>query len=385
MIHRVAFQRLLELAIDFPVICISGARQVGKTTLAKEYLDLKGVEGIYLDMEKPSDYAKLDEAELLFTENSHKCIIIDEVQLRPEVFPIIRALVDEDRERLRFILLGSVSPALIRSTESLAGRIAYLELHPLDITEIPDEELAVHHFRGGFPRSILARTDKVSKIWLDSFIQSYIEKDFPLLGIQASATKVRKLWEMLAWQTGSLVNYQALGNSLDLSNNTISNYLDFMEGVYMITRLQPFFFTSTKRLVKSPKIYVKDTGVLHRLMRMEDFDQLTGTPQLGHSWEAFVLEQIKACLDTDLSLYFYRTHAGAEVDLVIVKGLEPIATVEIKYSSAPSLTKGHLNSIEDLGTKKNFVVIPKNEDYSIKENIRVCGLRVFIEKYLRAL
>jgi predicted AAA+ superfamily ATPase len=190
---------------------------------------------------------------------------------------------------------------------------------------------------------------------------------------------------MLAWQTGSLANYQSLGNSLDLSNNTVSNYLDFMEGVYMITRLPPFFFASTKRLVKSPKIYVKDTGVLHRLMRMEDFDQLTGTPQMGHSWEAFVLEQIRACIDPELSLFFYRTHAGAEVDIVIVKGLEPKATVEIKYSASPSLTKGHLNSIEDLGTTNNFIVIPKKEDYPIKENIRVCGLRVFLEKYLKTI
>lgn len=382
MIIRHSFEKLKEYAEDFPVLCLTGARQVGKTTLAKDFLMHKENECVYLDLEKPSDNAKLGDAELFFTEHSEKVIILDEVQVRPDVFPIIRALVDENRERLRFILLGSVSPSLIRSAESLAGRIAYIEMYPFYLKEIPDYDLNTLHFRGGFPRALLAKSHQAAKLWLDNFIQSYIEKDFPLLGITATPLKIKKLWEMLAWQTGDLVNYQSLSNSLDISNNTVANYIDYMEGMYMVTRLQPFFHNSTKRLVKTPKIYVSDTGVLHRLMRMEDFDQLTGTPQMGHSWEAFVLAQIKACLPSHLSLYFYRTHAGAEVDIVITRGLTPIATVEIKYSVAPAITKGHINSIEDLGTTQNFLVIPKEEDYPTKIGVRVCGIKVFLYKYL---
>ncbi len=376
---------LHQLGDFLPVIGILGPRQVGKTTLVKKYAKSINKNCIYIDLEKPSDFQKMESAELFFDANKDNCVIIDEIQIKPELFPIIRSSVDENRVPLRFIILGSATPHLIRdSSESLAGRIGYVELKPFSILELPNIDSNEHHFFGGFPESILAKTNVQSKNWLDNFIKTYIERDLPLLGLSASPQLIRRLWEMLSWQSGSLLNATAIGNSLGLTNHTINKYINFLEGTFMINRLSPFSFNAKKRIVKSSKVYIADSGLLHRLMRIDSFDELLGMPVLGASFESYVLQQIRAEKSSDLDLYFYRTHAGTEIDIVITKSLNPIASIEIKYSTNPTVTKGLKNGIEDLETKNNFFIIPKDEDYPIGKNITVCGIKIFLKKYLKS-
>ena len=380
-------KKLTELGSEFPVIGIIGPRQIGKTTISKELGKLLNKETIYFDLERPSDIDRLADAEFTLSQYADKCVIIDEIQVKPDLFPLLRALVDEKRKPLRFIILGSAAPFLIRDTsESLAGRIAYIELGGFNITETKQiVDLNTHLFRGGFPLSLLAKTDKASQNWLDNFIQTYTERDLPQLGLPASPIVIRRLLEMIAWQHGNLLNSNSLGKSLGVSYHTLNKYLDFLEGAFLITRLQPFHYNIKKRLVKSPKIYLNDVGVMHRLLRLQSYDQLLGSPFAGASWEGFVIDQIKHWKPSDIDLYFYRAHTGAEVDLVLVKGLQPIATVEIKFSSSASLTKGFLNSTETLGTQSNFVILPQADNYKIKENIEVCDLEYFLEEKLNNL
>ena len=306
------------------------------------------------------------------------------MQRKIELLPLLRSLIDEKREPLRFIILGSAGPDLLkRSSETLAGRIAYLELGGFNLLEISELcPMRTHHFRGGFPESTLAPTDDQSQKWLDNFIATYIERDLPLLGLRASPIRIRKLWEMLAWQNGSLLNYTSISKSLGLSHHTVAGYIDFLESAYLVTRLQPYHFNIKKRLVKSPKIYLRDTGILHRLLRITDFHQLSGSPFLGASWEAYVIEQVRNLKPDNIDLYFYRTHAGAEMDLVFVKGLQPVATAEIKYTAVPKPVKSTLQCIADLGTRKNFIIVPQDDDIPVHASVQACGLRIFLEKYL---
>lgn len=379
----------LKFIGDFsPVLGILGPRQVGKTTLAKEYAKLLKESGkgtLYLDLEKPSDLQKLRDAELFLSSNMDKCIILDEVQLMPDLFPLIRALVDEKRMPLRFIILGSASPSIIKgASESLAGRISYIQMNPLSLSEIPEISIQNHHFYGGFPNSILS-ANKQSVSWMNNFIKTYIERDLQLLGISASPQVTRRLWEMLAWQSGNLLNNSSLGKSLGLTNHTINRYLDFLEGAFMIHRIPAFSINMKKRIVKSPKVYLADTGVLHQLLRINSYNDLFGNPIVGHSWENYVVQQIIAEKPNDLELYFYRTHAGTEVDVVITRALKPIASVEIKFSSSPNVSKGFLNGIEDLQTSKNYIVIPKEEDYLATKSIKVLGVKKFILEELKSI
>lgn len=374
---------MMEVGEFTPVIGILGARQVGKTTLSKAFIENLDKEAIYLDLEKPSDVRKLTEPELYLQANQDKCVVIDEVQLMPKLFPLIRSLVDEHRVPLRFILLGSASPDIIRdSSESLAGRISYIQLNPFsrqEISGIPEISLQQHHFRGGFPLSILAKTDRQANRWLDDFISTYISRDLPILGMPANPQMTRRLWEMLAWQNGNLLNSSALGKSLGITNHTVNTYLDFLEGAFMIHRLKPFFMNVKKRLVKAPKVYLTDTGVLHRLLNIETYDALFGAPMLGGSWEAFVLNQIMAEKPKNMDVFFYRTHAGTEVDFVLTVAMKPVASLEVKFTSTPSVSKGFLSGIEDLGTNHNFIITPLDDEYPVKENINVIGLDRFLK------
>jgi len=375
---------LLELTKYFPVIGVVGPRQCGKTTLVKQIAPDLEDDFIYLDLERSSDLDKLQDAELFLTHQKDKCVILDEIQRLPELFPLIRSLVDDDRERLRYILLGSASPKLLRqSSESLAGRIAYIELSPFNYLEIEaHKSLNEHHFFGGFPNSILASSHKAAQLWMNNFIRSYIERDLPALGFPASTNTLRKLLEMIAWSSGNLLNYANLSKSLGVSNHTLKSYIDLLEDAFIIRRLQPFSFNQKKRLVKSPKIYIRDTGILHRLLRLNSFDQLMGHPILGNSWESYVLEQIDSLKSDDIDLYFYRTSAGAEVDIVLVKALKAIATIEIKYSTKVSAERGMMNCIADLETDNNFIITPISDDYPVRNNVQVCNIEVFLKKYL---
>lgn len=362
-----------------PVIGILGPRQVGKTTLAKSFVETLPKESVYLDLEKPSDARKLTEPELYLRANQDRCVVIDEVQLMPALFPLIRALVDELRVPLRFILLGSATPDIIRnSSESLAGRIAYLQLSPFTRQEIPEVPIQHHHFVGGFPNSVLAKSNKQALRWMDDFISTYITRDLPLLGMPANPQMTRRLWEMLAWQNGNLLNSSALAKSLGITNHTVNTYIDFLEGAFMVQRIQPFFSNMKKRLVKAPKVYLSDTGLLHRLLNVETFDSLFGSPLLGASWEAFVLNQLMAEKPKNMDVFFYRTHAGTEVDFVLTIAMKPVAAVEVKYTSTPSVSKGFLTGIEDLGTIQNFIITPMDDEYPIKEHITVIGLDRFL-------
>jgi predicted AAA+ superfamily ATPase len=384
IIPRFALKKLRELAGSFPAIGIIGPRQVGKTTLAKEFRKDLEIGNIYLDLELMTDLNKLTEPEIFLTQHPDKCVIIDEIQLKPDLFPLLRALIDQNRRPCRFIILGSANPQLLRqSSESLAGRIAYLELQPFTYPEIAGiKDMKVHHFLGGFPNALLSHSEEAAKAWLDNLVRTYCERDLPMYGLSANPTVIRRLWEMLAWVNGNLLNLHSLGKSMGLSYHTIARYIDYLENTFLVSRLQPYHYNLKKRLVKTPKVYIRDTGILHRLLRLSDYDQLLGHIALGASWESYVLEQIKGHKHPDLDLYFYRTHNGAEVDIVFVKGLNPVATAEIKFTSSPSPDKGMMFCIDELKTVKNFIITPQSDDYPVKENVKVCSLGVFVDTYL---
>lgn len=368
----------------FPVVGVIGPRQSGKTTLVKNISGKIEKAVNYLDLEKTSDLRKLEEPELYLKQYEDNLVIIDEVQRKQELFPLIRALVDQKRVPGRFLILGSASPELLKqNSESLAGRIGYLELHPFNLSEIKDifklEKLWVS---GGFPPAILSKNNSLSGIWMNNFIKTYIERDLPYLGFPAPAVQSERFLMMLANSQGQILNYSQFGNSMGLSSNTIKSYIDFLEHSFLVKRLYPWSFNIKKRLVKSPKIYIRDSGMLHSLLGITNMDELFGHVIIGNSWEGFVYQQIILANDNKYSLYFYRSHAGSEIDLVFVKGTEPFMTAEIKYSNSPKLTKGNLSAITDLKCKYNYIITPSSDDFPVKENIRVCSLERFITYYL---
>jgi len=371
----------------FPVVAIIGPRQVGKTTLAKQLVSDLDKQTIYLDLELQSDLFKLNDAELFFSQHSEELIIIDEVQNKRELYPLLRALVDKTRKPGQFLLLGSASPELIRhSSETLAGRIAYHQLYPFDLVEIAgtasQNELWI---KGGFPMALLAPKNDLAFRWIENFISTYLNRDLLQLGLNASPTVIRNLWTMMAHLNGQLFNTASLANSLGVTAPTIKRYIDFLEEAFLLKRLHPFSWNISKRLVKSPKVYLTDNGILHHLLGITNFDNLSGNPIIGSSWESFVLNQIQAIKKDQTDLWFYRTHQGAEVDLVLTRGLNVVATAEIKYSNSPRLTKGNLQAFNDLNAPLNFIITPSSDDYLFKEKIRICSLQTFIHTYLSSI
>ncbi|MBP6978424.1 MAG: ATP-binding protein [Bacteroidales bacterium] len=389
MIKRLHINQLKGLSESYPVVAVLGPRQVGKTTLVKEYIKTIERNTIYLDLEKPSQLEMLDQPERYFQSHLDDCLVLDEVQNKPDIFPVMRSMIDQKRVPQRFIILGSASPRLLRqSSESLAGRIAYLELPPLSLLEVgahSPEVLEKHHFFGGFPLSWIAPSREESLRWLDFFIESYVSRDLRLLGLNVTPPVLRRFWEMVAWQNGGMVNLSSIGKSLGLSHPTIGQYLDFFEQAFLLKRVFPYSFNVKKRVVKTPKIYLTDTGVLHRLLRIRDHDQLLGFPGSGFSWEAYVINQIVSLRSSDLDIYFYRTHNGAETDLLLTKGLQPVSCIEIKFTDAPRVPKGFEICIDDLKTRNNFIICPSVVDYQARNTIRVCSLYTFLEKYLPEL
>ena len=384
MITRLITTGLIETLDYFPVAGIIGPRQVGKTTLGKHIIKQLEKDSIYIDIENPEDQAKLSDPVLFFERNQDKCIVLDEIQRMPDLFPILRSMIDKNRVNARFIVLGSASPALIRdSSESLAGRIAYEELSPFNITEIAHrKDINFHWFTGGFPNALLAPSDSIRKKWISNFILTYIERDLPMLGLNIPRDIIRKLWTMIAHIHGNVLNMNSLGRSLEMTSTTIKKYLTFLEEAFLIRQLYPYTANVKKRLVKSPKVYIRDTGILHQLLNIPSFDSLESYPILGHSWEGYVIEQITQKLDLDTQYYFYRTHEGAECDLVLVKGGRPVTAIEIKYTSSPKSTRGLNQALNDIGAEQNYIVTPGTDDYLLNEKIRVCNLMTFIENYL---
>jgi predicted AAA+ superfamily ATPase len=368
----------------FPIVAIIGPRQVGKTTLAQTIIADSSKPTLYLDLELQSDLNKLNDAELFFSYHTDKLVVIDEVQNKKELYPLLRALVDKTREPGQFLLLGSASPELIRhSSESLAGRIAYHQLHPFDLSEVPEpisqNDLWV---KGGFPNVLFAKNDNLAMLWMENFISTYLNRDLLQLGLKASPKIIRNLWAMMAHLNGQLFNATTLGNSLGISTPTVKRYVDFLEEAFLLKSLHPFSWNMSKRLVKSPKVYLTDTGILHHLTGVNDLNSLSGNPIVGSSWESFVINQLLALKKNQVELYFYRTHQGSEVDLVFTKGLNVVATAEIKYSNSPQLSKGNFLAFEDLNASMNYVITPSSDDYFFKERIRVCSLKAFISDYL---
>ena len=373
MIPRVLQQTIEQSLLSFPIVGLIGARQTGKTTLAKAIGERQTQAVVYLDMEVPSDLAKLTDPELYLRSHAASLVIIDEVQRKPELFPLLRALADADQRNGKFLLLGSASPDLSRqASESLAGRIAYHELSPLLLQEVSSTEdnLRKLWLCGGFPRSYLAAGESQSMQWRNNLIQTYLERDIPQLGVGIPAVALRRFWQMLAHWQGQLWNASTIAKSLGVTSPTVKRYLDLLEDTFMLRQLAPYFANAKKRLVKSPKVYLRDSGLLHALLRIQDFDDLIGHPSVGASWEGWVIEQILGIAPESWGKSFYRTAAGAEIDLLLEPGRQrPMIALEVKYSRAPQPSRGFWTAIEDLQPARGFVIYPGNEYYPIRPGV----------------
>ena len=371
---RTLEQRLVRLAHQFPAVAVLGPRQVGKTSLVQAIRNQVAKPSIYLDLERQSDLAQLRDLETFLQLHRDQLVILDEIHRQPGLFAELRGAIDRYRVAGRFILLGSASTELLRgSAESLAGRIAYVDLHGLTLPELGSTvDFRTAWLRGGFPDSVLAADEEASQEWRLNFIRSYVERELPRLGLGADPVSIRRLWTMLAHDNAQLLNKTKLANGLDLNVRTLGNYLDFFEQAFLLRRLPPFYTNVGKRLTKSPKLYLRDTGILHTLLGIQSTAALLGHPGIGASWETFVLEELWARRPPWAEYYFYRTQGGAEVDLVILKGGLPYAVVEIKHSSTPTPGRGFYSVVKDLQPTHQYLVAPVATGYQIKE-VQVVG------------
>lgn len=375
----------MERLAGNPVVALLGSRQVGKTTLAQALKPGKPCH--YLDLERPSDVAKLADPELYLSRLSGQLVILDEIQRLPDLFPVLRSLVDQRRREGepsgQFLLLGSASPELLqKSSETLAGRISYLELPPLHLTELdrPGEMLERHWFRGGYPDAYLAASDRVAMQWSDDFLTSYVERYLPQLGVTASPMQLRRFCSMLAHQQGCIINLSQTGNALGIDGKTVRHYIDLLEGLYLIRSLPAWSRNAGKRLVKSPKIFWRDTGLLHRLSGLESIEQLFGHPVCGHSWEGYCLAQILTFLRPGVSASHYRTHAGAEVDLVLEDSSGRVHAIEIKRTLSPKLTPAFRESMTTLGADCGTYLMPRGERFPLSEKVTAINLVDFLSE-----
>ena len=359
---------LSKLMAMFPVVAILGPRQCGKTTLARTL----GANH-YFDLENPQDAARLDQPQLAL-EDLSGLIVIDEIQRMPDLFPLLRYLVDQQKKR-KFVILGSASRDLIRqSSESLAGRIAYHYLGGFRLDDIDPAKMKTLWLRGGLPRSFLARSDEESLVWRNQYVTTFLERDIPQLGINIPARTLRRFWIMLSHYHGQILNYADLGRSFGVSDMTVRKYCEILEGTFMIRILQPWFANVGKRVVKRPKFYLSDSGLFHSLSSIETPQQLFASPKLGASWEGFALDCVCRTLGKeDADLYFWSTHAGAELDLFWQQGGKNWG-VEFKYEDAPRLTKSMKTAFEDLQLAGLWVVYPGKASYTLAQNIQTLSL-----------
>lgn len=382
MITRNQLGNARRLLKQYPAVALLGARQTGKTTVAKLIMSARKDRVLYIDLEKDTHRQRLEhDAEAYLSMHADKLVIIDEVQRKPELFALLRALIDEKRVPGRFLLLGSSSPHLAKGvSESLAGRIAYVEIGGISIEEARKAKIGgdTLWLRGGFPLSLLARDGPRSQEWLGHFIQSYIKRDLaPMFGTTFSDKIQGNFWSMLAGNNGALFSKEMYARSLGVTGPTVSRYVQYMDAAFLINELRPWFVNTTKRLVKMPKIYIRDSGIMHALNKIGSMDELYGSIHAGASWEGFVIEQLRltrgAC-----DLHFYRTHNGAEADIVLVKGGKPLACIEIKLSTSPQVSRGFYEVIDDLKTKKNYVIMPSGDSFPMKNEIWCHSLVDFI-------
>jgi len=371
---RKAAVQVREALDDSPVAGILGPRQCGKTTLAKMLLQGRP-DSLYLDMERPDDLRALSDPQAFFRLHRGRTICLDEIQRIPQIFPVIRAEVDEAEMSGRFLILGSASPDLLRQTsESLAGRIRYIYLTPFAIDEVPDGKTALRSLwlRGGFPRSYLAKTDEASFEWREDFVQTFLERDIPSMGFRMPSGSIRRFWTMLTHLNGQVLNRSKLGESLGLSHHTVQHYLDILVDSFMVRSLPPFEANLRKRLVKSPKIYFRDSGILHVLGGIRTQRHLLTHPDYGRSWESFALENI--CGDLRINrhwrFFFYAAHSGGEIDLILENGRDRIA-VEFKASSAPDVPSRLQTAMADIEIERAWIVAPVNRLYPHSDAITV--------------
>jgi predicted AAA+ superfamily ATPase len=377
MLPRRLSARLIHLLEHSPAVVLLGARQVGKTTLAWEIGEKR--RSVYLDLEDEADRAKLSDPVRYFADHESELVILDEVHRLPELFQHLRGVIDRGRRQGKpngqFLLLGSAAMDLLRqSGESLAGRISYLELGPFDALEVEPAKLETLWVRGGFPRSFLADNDELSLEWRRDFIRTYLERDIPQFGSRIPAETLRRFWTMLAHNQAQMLNAARLAGGLGVDGKTVASYLDLLVDLLLVRRLPPWHRNVGKRLVRSPKVYVRDSGIAHALLGIRDKDFLLGHPVVGQTWESFVIETLLAAAPDGTEASFYRTATGNEVDLVLTLPGGKLWAVEIKRSSAPSVERGFHLACADLKPDKRFVVYSGNDRFPLNANTDAIGL-----------
>ena len=365
-----------------PAVGILGARQVGKTTLAKAFASNPET-GVYLDLDSPQAMAKLANASAFFEANRHRLVVLDEIQNQPEILHLLRGETDADRRPGRFLILGSASFKLLKQSQSLAGRLALVDMAPLLLQEVYSTftDTQTLWLRGGFPNSYQAKANSASWAWRDALIRHFLNTDLPALGINVDPQLMHRYWRMLAHLQGQIFNASTIAGSLGISVSSSTRYLDHLCDTLMVRRLEPHFVNLGKRLVKSPKVYVRDSGLLHSLLSIHEVNDLLGHPSTGASWEGFVVEQIANHLPKGASMSFYRTIAGTEMDVVVERGQRKIG-FEVKFSSAPKVTKGFWQACDDLQLDAAYVVAPVAEGWAMKAPAEVISAMDIAEKLL---
>ena len=366
-----------------PAVALLGPRQVGKTTLALEVA--RDIPHIYLDLESERDRSKLAQSELYLESHLDKLVILDEVHRAPSLFPVLRGLIDQARRMGRasgqYLLLGSASlNVLQQSSETLAGRIAYLELTPLNVMEVGQDSVEPLWLRGGFPQSLSAPSDARSLRWRENFISTYLERDIPQFGPRIAAEALRRFWTMLAHHQGGMLNVAHLSRNLGVDVKTVQSYIDLLCDLLLVRRLAPWHTNTGKRLVKAPKVYVRDSGLVHALLNIETKETLLSHMVVGASWEGFCIETLLACAPKGVTGYFYRTGGGAEIDLLLTWPGGELWAIEIKRSSAPKVERGFHSACDDLNPSQKWVVYPGQENYPISADIQAISLLGLCER-----
>jgi predicted AAA+ superfamily ATPase len=374
-----------------PAAVLLGPRQVGKTTLARRVADSWPTGAVYLDMERPADRRRLDDADAYLRAQAPKLVVIDEIHRVPELFAILRGVIDDRRAQGQrfghFLLLGSASLDLMQqSSESLAGRVTCLDMNPVDGPEAAAAGIEPDALwcRGGFPDSLLAQDDRGSYEWRLDFIRSYLERDVPMFAPRMPSQTLGRLWTMLAHLQGGLLNASQLAASLGVASPTVGRYIDLLADLQLVRRLQPWSANVGKRLVKTPKVYVRDSGIAHALLGLGDLDAVLGHPVVGGSYEGFVLETLIGALPPNVSPHFYRTSDGSEIDLLLVQGERPIMAIEVKRSTAPAISRGFGLACDDLNVEQRWAVYPGTERFAVRRGAQAVGLVELAQRLAQA-